>query len=211
MFTGIIEETGIVKAVRRGSRGVSLEVAASRVLDRTCEGDSISTDGVCLTVTRLGGDWFAADVMAETVDRSTLGRLRAGDRVNLERALPLGGRLGGHLVAGHVDGRGRIVAREQDGTALWLTLAAPPSILRYVVEKGSVAVDGVSLTVASVDAASLRVSLIPHTQGLTTLHLKGVGQEVNLEADMLVKYVEKLMGGAPGGGVSLDFLRENGF
>lgn len=211
MFTGIIEEIGIVRSVRRTSRGIALEVGAGAVLEGTRTGDSIATDGVCLTATHLGGGWFSADVMAETVSRSTLGGLRAGDRVNLERALCLGGRLGGHLVAGHVDARGRIAAREEDGTALWLTVAAPASVLRYVVEKGSVAIDGVSLTVARVDDSSLRVSLIPHTQSLTTLHDKGVGAEVNLEADMLVKYVEKLMGGAPRGGLSLDFLRENGF
>lgn len=211
MFTGIIEEIGTVRSAMRTSRGLALEIEASAVLEGTRTGDSIATDGVCLTATRIGVGRFSADVMAETVDRSTLGRLRAGDRVNLERAISLGGRLGGHLVAGHVDARGRITARREDGTALWLTVAAPPKVLRYVVEKGSVAIDGVSLTVASVDGESLRVSLIPHTQTLTTLHRKGVGAEVNLEADMLVKYVEKLMGGEPKGGFTLGMLRENGF
>lgn len=211
MFTGIIEEIGTVRSAVRSSRGLTLEIEAEAVLEGTREGDSIATDGVCLTATRIGAGRFTADVMAETVDRSTLGRLRAGDRVNLERALSLGGRLGGHLVAGHVDARGRITARREDGTALWLTVAAPAKVLRYVVEKGSVAIDGVSLTVASVDGEVLRVSLIPHTQTLTTLHRKEMGAEVNLEADMLVKYVEKLMNGAPEGGLTFGMLRENGF
>lgn len=211
MFTGIIEEIGRVRALRRGARSFTLEIEASKVLEGTQVGDSIATNGVCLTVTRMDEGGFAADVMPETVERTALKRLQPGSPVNLERALTLCSRLGGHLVAGHVDATGRIASRREDDTALWLEIEAEPAVLRYVVEKGSIAIDGVSLTVARVGERSFSVSLIPHTQGVTTLHERRVGDRVNLENDMLVKYVEKLMGRAPQGGLTLDFLRENGF
>lgn len=211
MFTGIIEEIGRVRALRRGVRSFTLEIEASKVLEGTQVGDSIATNGVCLTVTRMDEGGFAADVMPETVERTALKRLQPGSPVNLERALTLSSRLGGHLVAGHVDATGRIASRREDDTALWLEIEAEPAVLRYVVEKGSIAIDGVSLTVARVGERSFSVSLIPHTQGMTTLHERRVGDRVNLENDMLVKYVEKLMGRAPQGGLTLDFLRENGF
>ncbi len=212
MFTGIIEEIGTVRAVRRHTAGVTLEIAAEKVLEGTRVGDSIATDGVCLTAAHLDAKGFSADVMHETLNRSTLGQLRAGDRVNLERAMVLGGRLGGHLVAGHVDAWGRIAALRDDGSARWVTVEAPQAVLRYVVEKGSVAIDGVSLTVAAVDRSTFAVSLIPHTQMQTALYAKRVGDEVNLEADMLVKYVEKLLGGQPAtGGLTFEKLAENGF
>lgn len=211
MFTGIIEEIGRVRALRRGARSFTLEIEASKVLEGTQVGDSIATNGVCLTVTRMDEGGFAADVMPETVERTALKRLQPGSPVNLERALTLSSRLGGHLVAGHVDATGRIASRREDDTALWLEIEAEPAVLRYVVEKGSIAIDGVSLTVARVGERSFSVSLIPHTQGVTTLHERRVGDRVNLENDMLVKYVEKLMGRAPQGGLTLDFLRENGF
>lgn len=211
MFTGIIEEIGKVRALRRGARSFTLEIEARKVLEGTQVGDSIATNGVCLTVTRMDERGFAADVMPETVERTALKRLQPGSPVNLERALTLSSRLGGHLVAGHVDATGRIASRREDDTALWLEVEAEPAVLRYVVEKGSIAIDGVSLTVARVGERSFSVSLIPHTQGVTTLHERRVGDRVNLENDMLVKYVEKLMGRAPQGGLTLDFLRENGF
>lgn len=211
MFTGIIEEIGRVRALRRGARSFTLEIEARKVLEGTQVGDSIATNGVCLTVTRMDEGGFAADVMPETVERTALKRLQPGSPVNLERALTLSSRLGGHLVAGHVDATGRIASRCEDDTALWLEVEAEPAVLRYVVEKGSIAIDGVSLTVARVGERSFSVSLIPHTQGVTTLHERRVGDRVNLENDMLVKYVEKLMGRAPQGGLTLDFLRENGF
>lgn len=211
MFTGIIEEIGRVRALRRGARSFTLEIEARKVLEGTQVGDSIATNGVCLTVTRMDEGGFAADVMPETVERTALKRLQPGSPVNLERALTLNSRLGGHLVAGHVDATGRIASRREDDTALWLEVEAEPAVLRYVVEKGSIAIDGVSLTVARVGERSFSVSLIPHTQGVTTLHERRVGDRVNLENDMLVKYVEKLMGRAPQGGLTLDFLRENGF
>ncbi len=195
MFTGIIEEVGEVVGLKRGSRSFTLSVRATKVLEGTLVGDSIATNGVCLTVTRLTEGGFEADVMPETVERTALAELKSGDGVNLERALTLSTRLGGHLVAGHVDATGRIVERREDDTALWLKVEAPSSVLRYVVEKGSIAIDGVSLTVARVDGHSFSVSLIPHTQGATTLHKRRIGERVNLENDMIVKYVEKLMGG----------------
>lgn len=200
MFTGIIEEIGKIKAVRRGSRSVVLEVEAARVLEGTRIGDSIATNGVCLTVTAIGQGSFSADVMPETMQRTNLGALRPGDRVNLERALCLNSRLGGHLVAGHVDGVGTLSGKSVDDNAIWLTVSAEPVLLRYIIEKGSVAIDGVSLTVAYVDDAVFKVSVIPHTQEETTLVSKRVGAVFNLENDMIAKYVEKLAAPVSGRG-----------
>ncbi len=212
MFTGIIEEIGNIRRIARGSRSVVLEIGASKVLEGTKTGDSIATNGVCLTVTELGADYFRADVMPETVNRSGLGALRPGDRVNLERALTLNARLGGHLVAGHVDGTGRITALERDDNAIQITIEAAPALLRYVLEKGSIAVDGVSLTVVYVDEAVFRVSVIPHTQAETTLTSRKPGDTVNLENDLIARYVEKLVGeSGKKPGLSLGFLQENGF
>ena len=212
MFTGIIEEVGEVISLKRGARSFTLAVKADRVLEGTRVGDSIATNGVCLTVTRMTESRFEADVMPETVSRTALGELKPGDGVNLERALTLETRLGGHLVAGHVDATGRIVGRREDDTALWLEVEAPASVLRYVVEKGSIAIQGVSLTVARVDERTFNVSLIPHTQGATTLHGCRIGDRVNLESDMIVKYVEKLMGKSPSSSsLTLDFLQQHGF
>lgn len=212
MFTGIIEEIGKVKAVQRGGQAVVLEIEANKVLENTQIGDSIATNGVCLTVTTIENGCFRADVMPETMMRSNLGELRPGDRVNLERALCLGGRLGGHLVSGHVDGIGHIVSKEQDENAIWVTIAASSEVLHYIIEKGSIAIDGVSLTIAYVDEHVFRVSIIPHTQEETTLVKKRIGETVNLENDMIAKYVEKLMGGnGKSKGLTLEFLQANGF
>lgn len=212
MFTGIIEEIGKIKSVSRGSRSVVLEVAADKVLEDTRIGDSIATNGVCLTVTAIRDGAFLADVMPETMYRSNLGGLRPGDRVNLERALCLNSRLGGHLVAGHIDGTGKITDQKKDDNAIWITITAGPEILRYIIAKGSVAVDGVSLTVADVNEQEFKVSVIPHTQAETTLTSKRIGETVNLENDMIAKYVEKLMNpGQEGKGLTLEFLREQGF
>lgn len=212
MFTGIIEEIGIIRAIKQGSRSVVLNIEARKVLEDTRIGDSIATNGVCLTVIDIGNHGFSADVMPETMSRSNLGSLKPGDRVNLERALCLNSRLGGHLVAGHIDGTGRITGRVQDENAIWITVAAAPGILRYIIEKGSVTIDGVSLTVAYVDEVVFKVSVIPHTQEETTLTGKRIGDVVNLENDMIAKYVEKLMEPKrAGGGMSMEFLRENGF
>ncbi len=212
MFTGIIEEIGKIRSIRRGSKSVILEIEARKALEDTKIGDSIATNGVCLTVTSFGNGVFIADVMPETVQRSNLGELRAGDPVNLERALRLSDRLGGHLVAGHIDGTGRIVGRTEDDNAIWITVGASPEILKYIMEKGSVAIDGVSLTVAYIDDSVFKVSVIPHTQGQTTLVNKRSGDPVNIENDMIVKYVEKLMHySREKEGFNLEFLQANGF
>lgn len=194
MFTGIIEEIGHVKSLHRGARSFTLEVEATHIMTDTHVGDSIATNGVCLTVTSLTGQGFTADVMPETVARTALGELKPGSPVNLERALSLQTRLGGHIVSGHIDGTGRIADRRQDDNALWLTIHCDSSLLRYIILKGSITIQGVSLTVARVDEQGFAVSLIPHTQQQTTLHQMRVGQLVNLENDILAKYVEKLLG-----------------
>jgi riboflavin synthase len=210
MFTGIIEEVGHVKALHRGAKSFTLAVEADVVVQDAQVGDSIATNGVCLTVTSLSEHGFTADVMPETVERTALGQLKPGSPVNLERALSLQTRLGGHIVSGHIDGTGRIASRRQDDTALWLTVECDSKLLRYIVEKGSVALQGVSLTVARVDERSFSVSLIPHTQGATTLHSVRVGDLVNIENDIIAKYVEKLFGKTPDDNI-MDKLRNNGF
>lgn len=270
MFTGIIEEIGKVKSIRRGAKSVMLEIEAQTVLQGTQIGDSIATNGVCLTVTSMsssdapshavgvhsltgsassltgsasshaagapslsgsasslsgsasslvGSDiiaaktktktktkaTFTADVMPETLSRTSLAQLQPGSPVNLERALSLQTRLGGHIVSGHIDGTGVIVNRTIDDTALWLWVECKPSIMRYIIEKGSITIQGVSLTVARVTESSFAVSLIPHTQGATTLHDAKVGDVVNLENDIIAKYVEKLMpNGSESSGRSAD-------
>ena len=201
---------GRVKALHRGARSFTLQVEANLVVQDAKVGDSIATNGVCLTVTNLDDHSFNADVMPETVERTALGQLKPGSPVNLERALTLQSRLGGHFVSGHIDGTGRIVACRQDDTALRLTIECDNKLLRYIIEKGSIAVQGVSLTVARVDEQSFSVSLIPHTQAVTTLHEARVGDLVNLENDIIAKYVEKLLGKTPDKGI-MDKLRDNGF
>ncbi|MCR5395372.1 MAG: riboflavin synthase [Bacteroidales bacterium] len=211
MFTGIIEEIGHVKSLHRGAKSFTLEVEADLVMQGTQVGDSIATNGVCLTVTTMTDHGFTADVMPETVQRTALGQLKAGSPVNLERALSLQTRLGGHIVSGHIDGTGRISDRRQDDNALWLTIECDSHLLRYIIEKGSITIQGVSLTVARVDAQSFAVSLIPHTQAATTLHSARVGDLVNLENDIIAKYVEKLLGKAPSDNGIMQKLAENGF
>lgn len=219
MFTGIVEELGKVRSLTRGPKSARLVVEARRVLEDVHLGDSIAVNGVCLTVTDFSSSAFGVDVMSETLNRSSLGGLTPGEAVNLERALRLSDRLGGHLVSGHIDGVGTIIRDSQEDLARILEISAPPQVLRYTIEKGSIAVDGTSLTVVSVGERSFTVSLIPHTRGLTTLGHKKVGHTVNLEADLIGKYVERLMGvpGAPKageetrGGLSLEFLMEKGF
>jgi riboflavin synthase len=194
MFTGIVEELGTVRAVVPNATGARLEIAASRVLEDAEIGASIALNGCCLTVVGLDTGWWAADAVEETLRRTCLGALRPGDRVNLERPVRLADRLGGHLVQGHVDGVGTIVERAPagDGSTL-VRVQAPERLLRYVVEKGSIAVDGVSLTVVGVEPGIFSVALIPHTLAATTLGLKDVGSPVNLEVDLVAKYVERLL------------------
>lgn len=209
MFTGIIEELGTVERVGAGR----ITVRAQRVLEGTRLGDSIAVNGVCLTVTHLTGADFTADVMPETLRRSSLGQLRPGSRVNLERAMAADGRFGGHIVSGHIDGMGQILALRDEGNAVWITIAAPPELLRGIVEKGSVAIDGVSLTVAAVTDQDFSVSIIPHTGGQTTLLHRRPGEQVNLETDIIGKYVFRLLAPerAPKGGITREFLTQYGF
>lgn len=224
MFTGIVEELGALRTVRKGSKSAFLEVGAARVLEDVKVGDSIAVNGVCLTVTDFSRDRFTADVMSETLNRTNLGRLRPGDKVNLERAVRLSDRLGGHLVSGHIDGVGTITGQETVDIAVVTEIEAPPEVLKYVLPKGSIAIDGISLTVVEVTAQGFAVSLIPHTAKLTTLGFKRVGDQVNLEGDIIGKYVERLLSfgvtpGSPGQGqpgsartgIGLNFLIENGF
>lgn len=213
MFTGIIEELGVIRSVRPGAHSSVLTVGAALVLSDLKIGDSVAVNGVCLTATNRDGGSFTADVMHETLNRSTLGALVSGSPVNLERAMPVGGRFGGHIVSGHIDGVGTITSVRRDDIALWYTVQAAPELLWYVVEKGSVAIDGISLTVASVERERFSVSLIPHTAAVTTLGRKRPGDQVNLETDIIGKYVEKLFQRQKetGAGITLDFLTENGF
>jgi len=193
MFTGIVEEKGTVGHISLAGISSSIAIRARKVLEGTRIGDSIAVNGVCLTVVSLRPDGFTADVMAETIRRTGLGSLKPGDQVNLERAMAADGRFGGHIVAGHIDGVGTIRSAVPEGNAVWITIDAPPQILRYIVEKGSIAIDGISLTVAYVDESVFKVSVIPHTAAETTLLSKKAGDIVNLENDIVGKYIEKLM------------------
>ncbi len=194
MFTGIIEEIGKIKRVSLSGKSGSLEIAANVVLEGTKIGDSIAVNGVCLTVTSLSEASFTADVMAETLRRSSLGSLRAGSSVNLERAMSAQGRFGGHIVSGHIDGTGKISKMKKEENAVWVFIEAKAEILSLIIEKGSVAIDGISLTVVSVTDSEFSVSVIPHTSKETTLLSKKAGDFVNLENDIVAKYVQKLLG-----------------
>ncbi|WP_303872290.1 riboflavin synthase [Eubacterium ramulus] len=218
MFTGLIEEVGTIQNVRRGARSCVLTIGCKKVLEGSQIGDSIAVNGVCLTVTNMGGSYYTADVMAETMNRSSLRQLSTGASVNLERAMPANGRFGGHIVSGHIDGTGTVQSIEPDDNAIWYTIAAKPNLLRYIVEKGSITIDGISLTVAYVDEHCFKVSIIPHTQQVTALHDRGVGDIVNLECDIIGKYVEKLLQPAAAEeetkkeiGITEDFLKKYGF
>ncbi|MCM1132512.1 MAG: riboflavin synthase [Ruminococcus flavefaciens] len=211
MFTGIIEEIGTVREVRRNGSNSFIRIQAEKVLSDVRIGDSIAVNGVCLTVTEYDGGIFRADVMNETLSRSSLGSLRPGSSVNLERAMSAGGRFGGHIVSGHIDGTGTVIAIKNDGIAVWYTIKTDDSIMRYIIEKGSVAIDGISLTVAKVGADNFSVSIIPHTASQTILSYRKIGDIVNLENDIVGKYVEKLMNPAKNSGIDMAFLAERGF
>lgn len=215
MFTGIIEEIGSIQGIQHGSQSAVLSIQCKKVLEGTQVGDSIAVNGVCLTVTEMGKDGYHADVMAETLRRSSLGALRSGSRVNLERAMAADGRFGGHIVAGHIDGTGKIEEIRRDETAVWYRVSAEPEVLRYIVEKGSITIDGISLTVAAVSENDFQVSIIPHTQANTILADRVVGDIVNLETDIIGKYVEKLLTGTEPeekkSKITMEFLMENGF
>ena len=213
MFTGIVEETGTVRAVRRGAHSAALSIGASVVLSGLKIGDSVAVNGVCLTVTERNAGGFTADVMHETLDRSTLGALVPGSPVNLERAMAADGRFGGHIVSGHIDGTGTVTAITRDDNAVWYTVEPPPRLLPYLVEKGSVTLDGISLTVAAIGERTFSVSVIPHAAAVTTLGARRVGSAVNLETDIIGKYVESLLRPrAPAESrITREFLLQNGF
>lgn len=210
MFTGIIEEVGKIKAIKKNPLSAVFIISAQKVLEQTKTGDSIAVNGVCLTVTDLKTDSFMADVMPETLKRSSFCNLSAGSSVNLERAMQLGGRFGGHIVSGHIDGTGKIVQIRKDDNAVWFRILADYKLLKYIVEKGSVALDGISLTVAQVFNDSFCVSVIPHTRDTTTLSKKRLGDIINIETDCIGKYVEKLVG-QKDTGLSRGMLLKNGF
>ena len=220
MFTGIVEEVGSVRTVLPGARAGTIFIAARKVLEGTRVGDSIAVNGVCLTVVQLAEDSFTADVMPETLAKTNLSALKPGSAVDLERAMAANGRFGGHIVSGHIDGVGTIVEMRPEQNAVWVRIAASPQILGLIVEKGSIAIDGISLTVAGVSQGDVQVSVIPHTGQETILLGKKPGESVNLENDIVGKYVQKLLVNATGQAqqapepqsrLTMEFLEANGF
>ena len=213
MFTGIVEEIGVVKGVQRNPQGAILTVTASYVLEDSEVGDSVAIDGVCLTMTRADSDNFTVDISAETLRRTTLGDRRPGDGVNLERSLRLSDRLGGHLVLGHVDDVGVISGWQDEGTSSLMRISASSEVMRYVVYKGSICIDGISLTIANLFEDEFEIVLIPHTKQATTIGEKQVGNPVNIEVDLLGRYVERLLTDQPENPRSIDlaFLKTHGY
>lgn len=217
MFTGIIEEIGTIKSINSTGISSQLCISANKILEDTKIGDSIAVNGVCLTVTSIKSNLFTADVMAETLRRSNLGSLVPQSKVNLERAMPANGRFGGHIVSGHIDGTGTIVETKPEGNAVWIKINCSDNLLKYIIHKGSITIDGISLTVAKVTDSDFSVSIIPHTAENTTLLQKKSGDVVNLENDVVGKYIEKLLSfqkideQKPQSKITEEFLRQNGF
>ena len=214
MFTGIVEEKGKVVLIKKGGVSSRITFSAEKVLENTQLGDSIAVNGVCLTVTEISQATFTADIMAETMRRSSLGTLSVGTGVNLERAMLCGGRFGGHIVSGHIDGTGTITETKREENAVWVTIKAADNLMKYIIEKGSVALDGISLTVATVGNDFFKVSIIPHTASETTLLSKKPGDIINIECDIIGKYVEQLMAYRPEQNesrITAGFLAKNGF
>jgi riboflavin synthase len=220
MFTGIIEGLGTISEIRPAGQGKRLTVEADFTLDQTKIGDSIAVNGACLTVVKIGGKRFETDLSPETLGASTFVKAKLGDRVNLERAMRLSDRIDGHLVSGHIDGTGIIRKREKLGNAIMLTVEVPDALSHYMIHKGSVAVDGVSLTINACESKSFSVQITPHTAGVTTIGMKQNGDPVNIETDMIGKYVERFVRGASevkrektseSSGVDLEFLAKSGF
>ena len=216
MFTGIVQGLGTVKGARRTAKGVVLDIRPDFPLDDPKEGESIAVNGVCLTATTISSSGFTADVSPETLSRTTLGALQPGHRVNLERALRLADRLGGHIVTGHIDGVGEILERRELADFTLFQVSIPQGLERYIIEKGSVAVDGISLTVNGCSGNAFDLAIIPHTARLTTLSFRRAGDKVNIEVDIVGKYIEKLLfsskqGSKGRGRISMEFLAEQGF
>ena len=216
MFTGIVEEIGKIKSIKNGVKSSILSIQGDRIFEDIHLGDSIAVNGVCLTVISFNNKIFTADVMNETLRRSSLGNLKVGSYVNLERAMSANGRFGGHIVSGHIDGVGTIIKIEKDDNAIWYTIKSEDKLMKYIVEKGSIAIDGISLTVAKVYKCNFSVSIIPHTANETILSHKSVGDNVNLENDIIGKYVEKLINFGDKNNklesnITMEFLMENGY
>lgn len=212
MFTGLIEEIGTLQSViPTAGGGAKLKVKATRVLEDVALGDSIAVNGTCLTAVEWGSDWVLFDAVAETLRLTTLAKLKAGTSVNLERALAVGARLGGHYVTGHVDGQGQLLGTEKSGNGVIFRFQASKDLMQMVAPKGSIAVDGISLTVVDVTDTSFSVWIVPHTISATNLGYKKTGETVNLETDILAKYVHRALGSNATGGVQLQRLQEAGF
>lgn len=215
MFTGIVEEIGKIQNVKKNIKSSVLTIEGNKIFEDIHIGDSISVNGVCLTVTTFSNNAFTADVMNETISRSSLGQLRNGSYVNLERAMPANGRFGGHIISGHIDGVGKIIKIEKDDNAIWYTISVERNLMKYIVEKGSIAVDGISLTIAKVTVNDFSISIIPHTSQETILSHRSVGDIVNIENDVIGKYVEKLItferNKKDKSNITMDFLINNGF
>lgn len=210
MFTGIVEEKGTVLNVEHGAKSCRISIEANEIFSDLKIGDSVAVNGVCLTACEIKFPIFTADVMAETMRRTNLGALSKGKSVNLERAMPLNGRFGGHIVSGHIDGTGTVISKIREDNAVWVKISADKNILKYIVEKGSVTLDGISLTIAEVKSDSFSVSVIPHTAESTTLLGRKPGDKINIECDIIGKYVEKLTKNNESG-LTLDFLEKCGF
>lgn len=218
MFTGIIEELGVLENIAGGSQSSKLFIKAKKVLEKVQHGDSIAVNGVCLTVTSFTETQFTADIMPETLKKTSLGQLKRGQVLNLERAMKLGDRFGGHIVSGHVDGTGEIVSREKYANAILFQIRADAGLLKYMLPRGSICVDGISLTIIDVMDSGFSISIIPHTLVSTNLNAKRPGDRVNLECDIIGKYVERLVAGHTGhkqtskaSGLDFDSLREHGY
>lgn len=211
MFTGIVEEVGIIEYIKRSGVFSKLTVRAKKILEDINIGDSIAVNGICLTVTNYEKDLFTVDVMNETWERTALYKLSRGNFVNLERAMPINGRFGGHIVTGHIDGTGTVKSVRSDNNAVWYQIETSKNILAHIVEKGSIAIDGISLTVAKVSNKDFSVSVIPHTLSQTILKHKKINDEVNLENDIIGKYVEKILEKETSSNISKEFLLKNGF
>lgn len=223
MFTGIVEEIGTVVSISQGTKAARLTLQGNLIFEDMHIGDSIAVNGVCLTVTEKASNTFIVDVMPETLRRSSLGKLSKGSKVNMERAMAANGRFGGHIVSGHIDGTGKLESFVREDNAVWVTITASAKLLKYIIEKGSITIDGISLTVAYVDNRCFKVSLIPHTAANTTLLTKKAGDIVNLENDIVGKYIDRLLHfgdlevdlenekDTAVGGISMDFLAGNGY
>lgn len=220
MFTGLIEEIGTISSIKKGSDSSEITIKSRKVIEDIKLGDSIATNGICLTVTSFSSNSFTVDIMSETLKVSSLSSLSTGDKVNLERALKFSDRLGGHMVSGHIDGTGDIISFKAEDNATIITISTSSDFLKYIIYKGSIAIDGVSLTVFYVDDSIFKTSIIPHTSSVTTLLDKNVGAKVNLECDMIGKYVEKLLltndksdrsNNKSKNDISVNFLSDNGF